>query len=470
MDRWVSLLISRTEILDTVLRTYDYLLSVLPRVDSFADALRESRCLRLAIADAYGAFTTLSIRAIKTFGRGNRLLTLRRFLWVRDRQLFYNSIENIERLVQMARQEAGWLLVDRRQTDDSKALQEIVQNTENILSTLSIENDNLPHKSSMKPVKHCTIPSRNPSFIGRDERIEEMHRHLHQRVGNQSPRQRSVALCGLGGIGKTQLAIEYARRFEDLYQSCFWVTCDSETKVFECFAQIARALELGEADVGQNLVNVKDWLSRTENWLLIFDNAGPPSDMDQFWPQSTNGSILVTTQDTSWLSQEYLTQSFQLDPLIHREGADLVKHIFERKNRAISDFEASSIHVETGGLPLAIRQISWYIIAENIDITEFLRNYRAHKSSKVVDAWGISTTPWYSHTLATFLDVAFEKLTSRAISILGIISLFDVDGIEGDLLRHDSQQSDGEFAILGDAPEYVSPAPLTFTSLPKYIC
>lgn len=207
-----------------------------------------------------------------------------------------------------------------------------------------------------------------------------------------------------------------------------------------------------------------------ENWLLIFDNAGPPSDMDQFWPQSTNGSILVTTQDTSWLSQEYLTQSFQLDPLIHREGADLVKHIFERKNRAISDFEASSIHVETGGLPLAIRQISWYIIAENIDITEFLRNYRAHKSSKVVDAWGISTTPWYSHTLATFLDVAFEKLTSRAISILGIISLFDVDGIEGDLLRHDSQQSDGEFAILGDAPEYVSPAPLTFTSLPKYIC
>lgn len=176
--------------------------------------------------------------------------------------------------------------------------------------------------------------------------------------------------------------------------------------------------------------------------------------MRQFWPESGNGAILVTTQDTSWLSQEYLTQSFRLDFLDHREGVDLVKNIFEHKERRISSVEASSIYVETGGLPLAIRHISSYIIAENLDVTEFLQTYNTDQNSKVIDASKISITPWYSHTLATFLDVALEKLSTRAISILGIISFFDVDKIDRNLLRHDGHQNDGEAVILGGVPEY----------------
>lgn len=103
------------------------------------------------------------------------LVTLGRFLWMRDRKLFYSSIENIEYLVRMARQEAGWLLVERRQTNNSEALKEIAQNTEIILSTLRVDNDSSPCESNMKPVKHCIVPPRNTYFIGRSQRIEEIH-------------------------------------------------------------------------------------------------------------------------------------------------------------------------------------------------------------------------------------------------------------------------------------------------------
>ncbi|KAI1378291.1 hypothetical protein F4677DRAFT_443506 [Hypoxylon crocopeplum] len=449
------LISSRAEIVDLVLCAYESLLSVLPRVDSFARALEESPNLKLAIADAYDAYTTLSIRSIKIFGRGPKLLTWSSLLWMRDRKLFQDSIHKLECFVRKARQEAGYILLEERKSNDSKALQEIVRNTETIMSSLASENDRLYQKSKTQQSHKFTVPPQMCHFVGRDERIEEMHKHLYlQDAGSKSGQQRSVVLCGLGGIGKTQLAIEYAHRFRGFYTCCFWVTCDSTTKVFEGFAEIARALELDEVDVVQNLGNVKDWFRRTENWLLIFDNAESPNQMSQFWPKSGNGAILVTTQDASWLSQEYITQSYRLGSLNESEGVDLVRGFFERNNHGISDIEAKGIVGETGGLPLAIRQISSYILAENMDTTRFLEGYRAHQSSKAVDAWEISATPWSCHTLATFLNFAFEKLTTRAISILGIMSLLDADKIQERLFRDEGQLDEGEATFFGDPLDF----------------
>jgi hypothetical protein len=159
------------------------------------------------------------------------------------------------------------------------------------------------------------------------------------------------------------------------------------------------------------------------------DNAEAPTEVAEFWPTSDGGAILLTTQDTSWLSQEYITRTIVLDCLSTKEGTDLVKELFQRRRQDISQDDAKKIVKETAGLPLAIRHVSSYILAEGMPAKVFLEDYASHQTSRGVDAWGHSTTPWYSHTLATFLDAAFAKMTPRAIAILAQLCFLDVDNI-----------------------------------------
>ncbi|KAK0744936.1 P-loop containing nucleoside triphosphate hydrolase protein [Apiosordaria backusii] len=433
----VELISSRTEALDTVLHAYDSLLSSLPRAPTFAAGLQQSPHLKLAILEAYEAYTILSIKSLKLFGRGSWRISWSTFMWMRDRKLLQNHIQKLEVLVRKAKQEAGHALQEYRQEVDSKAIHEAARNTEQLLSILSLKNEGSRSQIRDGGTKFIA-PSRNPSFVGRNSRLADIHLRLcpSTHVGEQDGQSlRSVVLCGLGGVGKSQLALEYIYRYKSSFQACFWVTCDSAVKTTEGFSKIARALGLGEVGVAQIIGNVKDWVQNTtDTWLLVFDNVESPADMVDFWPGSGKGAVILTTQDTSWLSQEYITQGFRLDTMDTNEAVDLVVSLFERKSRKISDKDALDIAKETGGLPLAIRQITSYILAEGLTTEKFFKIYHSHRGSKSIDAWNESTTPWYSHTLATFLDVAFAKLGPRAVLILSIISFLDVDKIQQDLL------------------------------------
>jgi hypothetical protein len=193
-----------------------------------------------------------------------------------------------------------------------------------------------------------------------------------------------------------------------------------------------------------------------ETWLLIFDNAESPAALSDFWPRSSNGAIILTTQDTRWLSQEYIIHGTKLDSLIKDEGIELVKGLFERKQRTITMDEAVTIFEETGGLPLAMRQIASYILAEGLSVAQFLENYQSHRSSRTIDAWEESTTPWYSYTLATFLNVTFARLTPREICMLAIISFLDVDKIQEDLFCHEGLLTEDEDALFWDPLQFVN--------------
>ncbi|RYP20212.1 hypothetical protein DL765_002886 [Monosporascus sp. GIB2] len=366
----------------------------------------------------------------------------------------------LEHTVRKAQQEAGYALIEHSQGVDSEALHKVEKNTEHILAALNISDGNSFGRAKI-PTGRFTAPPRNFSFVGRDKKIQEIHSCLQpsKNAGDVS-KQIFVVICGLGGIGKSQLTLEYAHRFKESYGLCFWICCDSAVKAAEGFSEIARVLELDDLGAVQNVGNVKDWLSSTgipatpipchagyckgptnrfpdEDWLLIFDNAESPSEIADYWPRSSHGAILLTTQDASWLSQEYITHGLRLDSLSEEDGVSLIESLFSRKHRDISGDDAVNIFKETGGLPLAIRQIASYILAEDITPTQFFDHYQKRRGSKTLDAWEESITPWYSHTLATFLDVAFSKLTPRAILILGIISFLDVDKIQEKVLRDD---------------------------------
>jgi hypothetical protein len=154
-------------------------------------------------------------------------------------------------------------------------------------------------------------------FVAREQELEEIHREL---VGDGS--RRIVVLHGLGGIGKTQLTVAYAKRYKDSYSAVFWLNIKDEDSLKQSFAKIARqilrqhplASRLNNIDIKGNLEEVVDvvkaWLSHPNNtrWLLIYDNYDNPKlpgntdpaaiDIRKFLPESYQGSVIVTTRSS----------------------------------------------------------------------------------------------------------------------------------------------------------------------------
>jgi hypothetical protein len=167
-------------------------------------------------------------------------------------------------------------------------------------------------------------------FVAREEELAEIHTKLS---GDGS--RRTVVLHGLGGIGKTQLSVAYAKRYKDSYSAIFWLNIKDEDSLKQSFARVARQIlrehpsanQLSNVDTNKNHDDVVDavkaWLSRPNNtrWLMIYDNYNNPKlprstdpaaiDIRKFLPESYQGSIIITTRS----SQVRIGHSIQLRKL-----------------------------------------------------------------------------------------------------------------------------------------------------------
>jgi hypothetical protein len=144
---------------------------------------------------------------------------------------------------------------------------------------------------------------------------------MHRTLSSDGSR-RIVILHGLGGIGKTQLSVAYAKRYKDSYSAIFWLNIKDEDSLKQSFATVARqilreypsASRLSNVNTKENLDEavdfVKAWLSRPNNtrWLMIYDNYDNPKllgntdpaavDIRKFLPESYQGSIIITTRSS----------------------------------------------------------------------------------------------------------------------------------------------------------------------------
>ena len=143
-----------------------------------------------------------------------------------------------------------------------------------------------------------TVPyGRNPYFTGRDQVLMTLYQQLHE--GQTAAISQTQAISGLGGIGKTQTAVEYAYRYRDDYRYVFWVGADTELDLTSGYVSIAQRLNLPLKDAenqDETVQAVRVWLGREEGWLLIFDNADQPERVQPFLPREIKGHILVTSR------------------------------------------------------------------------------------------------------------------------------------------------------------------------------
>ena len=195
-----------------------------------------------------------------------------------------------------------------------------------------------------------------------------------------------VALFGMGGVGKTQIAIEYVLTHTDMYMAVFWISAVSQADLFSGFQNIAREIGCPNIDLEQVTNQVLRWFKQQTGWLLVLDNLDDITIVDPYLPDiSCSGHVLITMRDPNatgipaqGLKVEVFAEEEATELLLHR--ADLADNPSERVQT-----EAARIVTELGFLALAVEQAAAYIRVQLKDIFKFLGVYKEHRKLFLVN-------------------------------------------------------------------------------------
>src|SRR5450755_4661092 len=219
--------------------------------------------------------------------------------------------------------------------------------------------------AALPPIWNIPYPQ-NPLFTGREELLTQLATTLH--AGQPTALSQPQAISGLGGIGKTQIAVEYAYRSRGDYQAVLWAQADTRENLTSSYLTIAALLNLpekSEQESARVIAAVKNWLQRHMGWLLILDNADDLALARDFLPPSFGGHVLLTTRAQATgrfahcLEVDILPAEQGMLFLLHR--ANLLRVDAPLKQaEAAEQTHAKEICKELGGLPLALDQAGAY--------------------------------------------------------------------------------------------------------------
>jgi DNA-binding SARP family transcriptional activator len=253
-----------------------------------------------------------------------------------------------------------------------------------------------------------TVPMRNPHFTGRAGLLEQLHQRLHAGEGTLVVQ----ALYGLGGVGKTQLAIEYAHRFATDYDLVWWVSAEQPVLIADQLAQLAHKLDLPtRATVAGTIELVLAELRRRSGWLLIFDNAEHPQHLAPYQPGGA-GHVLLTSRAPGWGA---LGGRLEVDVLTRPETVALL----QRRIPELDDRLADELAAELGDLPLAAAQAAAYLEQTTLPAADYLHRFRTRRASLLTkgDLLG------YQERLDTTWTLSLERLRTDSPAAVPLLEL-----------------------------------------------
>jgi hypothetical protein len=227
------------------------------------------------------------------------------------------------------------VLQHQRELDELiKHLTEIVTYSQAGAMQQRIDNLSMRHSLVPEPEERARFPlkmlpyTHNKNFYGRREELEKIHQYLKWE-GNASIR--TFSIYGRRGVGKTEIALEYAYKNPSRYDAIFWIGCESTLSLRQSFNNMAIALQIPGADSKgrheENQQMVQKWLKQTKKrWLMIFDNADKESEaiLRGYWPIGANGSILITSRQYYNFMKDINRKGETIKPFNDRESWDLL--------------------------------------------------------------------------------------------------------------------------------------------------
>jgi tetratricopeptide (TPR) repeat protein/transcriptional regulator with XRE-family HTH domain len=311
--------------------------------------------------------------------------------------------------------------------------------------------DPLPETPPLVQEQHLPlwhVPyTRNPHFTGRDDLLDQLAQHLSPEGSGASTTARRAALTqphaikGLGGIGKTQIAVEYAYRTREQgrYTHTFWVNAASEEAIMTSLVTLAELLPTfpakDEKDQRKLVAAIKRWLEQCQQrWLLIFDNADDISLVQEYFPQQGNGSILLTTRANAVGALAVSIEVVQMGLL---EGTQFLLHRTQRLHAGDEESnEATNVVIALDGFPLALDQAGAYIEETGCSFGDYLQLYQDHR--KALLARRGTQVSHYPDSVATTWALSFQKVehaNPAAAELLRLCAFLAPDRIPEELLK-----------------------------------
>ncbi|MGH3834779.1 MAG: FxSxx-COOH system tetratricopeptide repeat protein [Pseudonocardiaceae bacterium] len=363
------------------------------RLEQLRLSVVEGRCAaQLKLGDHHGAVTELNVhvRAHPLREHGCELLALA--LYRAGRQA--DALATLRNTRRRLAEELG--------IDPSAALQRLEHDILTHAPALDWHPpSSTPTASVAAPAPPARLPAvwnvgpRNPGFVGRDATLVQLRERL--RSGGTAVVQ---ALHGMGGVGKTQLAIEYAHRYGRDYDVVWWISAEETGLIGEQYA--ALAVELGltppRADTASAVGLLRAYLRSHSRWLVVLDNAESSRELRDWLPAGP-GHTLITSRNPGWGE---LATRVEVDVLSRPESVELI-HI---SRPGLGEAEAGRLAEALGDLPLALAQAAGFLAETGMPVEHYLR-LLATRAGELLDQ-----SPPESHprSLAAAIRLSVDRL------------------------------------------------------------
>ena len=231
-------------------------------------------------------------------------------------------------------------------------------------------------------------PIRNVQFTGREDDLDDLRTRLQTSaspvvLSGASP----VALQGMGGIGKTQVAMEYAHRFRNAYDFVWWINSDPVTFVDTQLAELGRELGLTGggtiADQARAALSALNRGTALPRWLMIFDNAEDIDAVTRFLPTGPGGHVVITSRDAQWSDR---AETIQVDVFDRRES---IAHLRRRVPTMRPD-EAARLGEALGDLPIAVAAAGAWLADTGTPVSEYLTHLEQFVPDNLEPVWDLS--------------------------------------------------------------------------------
>ncbi|KAK5119445.1 hypothetical protein LTR85_007545 [Meristemomyces frigidus] len=316
--------------------------------------------------------------------------------------------------------------------------------------------------------RHIRLPcyftkphARNREYFPRPNVLAQIETALVRSQGNAEDSLgqslNTFVLCGMGGLGKTEIAMEFVFAHRQDFDAVFIFHADQASTLAEEYTQAAVQLGLqhtAAASPQDSRELLKSWLAeplkapaqsyqtssaasgenRLAKWLILFDNADDPEILSDYWPIAGTGSVLVTSRNPMAKTSFFFGDTgHELETMAHTEAADWILSLsVGSKSKEVSD-AADVIARRLDGLPLAVIQVTSIIRMRQLGLPEFVELYESDIESAEFQSTRIGNRRGYKHNLASVW--ALGTLDSGPLTLLGVISLLDPDRIQEELLK-----------------------------------